>query len=89
MCIPFYDQIVYSYNPLIKLHRDKYMGLGDNICSFNFSYQQEPLKRYSKDIDKFSIKNLSVTDKLFYFEKNFRTLDGLWVIETEKELGIK
>ena len=87
MCIPFYDQIVYSYNPLIKLHRDKYMGLGDNICSFNFSYQQEPLKRYSKDIDKFSIKNLSVTDKLFYFEKNFRTLDGLWVIETEKELG--
>lgn len=24
-------------------------------------------------------------DKLFYFERNFFTLDGLWMIETEKE----
>lgn len=87
MCIPFYNQIVQSYNPLINLKRDSYMGLGDEVCNFNFSYQEEPPKGYSKDTDEFSIINLNVEDKLFYFERNFRTLDGLWVIETENELG--
>jgi len=87
MCIPFYEEIVNTYNPLIKLKRDKFMGLGDDLCSFNFSFQEKPLKGYSQDVDEFFIGNLSNDDKLFYFERNFRTLDGLWVIETEKELG--
>ncbi len=87
MCIPFYKQIVHNFNPLITLKRGKYMGLGDDTCSFTFSYQNSPLKGYSQDKDEFYENNISNTDKLFYFENNFRTLDGLWVIETEKELG--
>ena len=31
------------------------------------------------------MKKVSQEDKLFYFERNFFTLDGLWAIETEKE----
>ena len=31
------------------------------------------------------MKKVSKEDKLFYFERNFFTLDGLWAIETEKE----
>lgn len=31
------------------------------------------------------MKKLSKDDKLFYFERNFFTLDGLWIIETENE----
>ena len=32
------------------------------------------------------MKKVSNEDKLFYFEKHFFTLDGLWMIETEAEL---
>ncbi|MFW9898287.1 MAG: DUF6125 family protein [Candidatus Thorarchaeota archaeon] len=31
------------------------------------------------------MREVSKEDKLFYFERNFFTLDGLWAIETEKE----
>lgn len=31
------------------------------------------------------MRKISKEDKLFYFERNFFTLDGLWMIETEKE----
>jgi len=31
------------------------------------------------------LKQVSNADKLFYFEKSFFTLDGLWMIETENE----
>ncbi|TFG02438.1 MAG: hypothetical protein EU542_04990 [Promethearchaeota archaeon] len=87
MCIPFYREIVHSFNPLIKLKREKFMGLGDDICSFDFSYQEQPPKGYSRDINDLTLTSLTEDNKLFYFEKNFRTLDGLWVVETEKELG--
>ncbi|MFW9950261.1 MAG: DUF6125 family protein [Candidatus Thorarchaeota archaeon] len=30
---------------------------------------------------------MSDQDKLFYYERNFVTLDGLWMLETEKEIG--
>ena len=30
---------------------------------------------------------LSKEDKLFFFERNFVTLDGLWMLETENECG--
>lgn len=33
------------------------------------------------------MKEVTDEDKLFYFEKNFFTLDGLWMIEAEKEVG--
>jgi len=31
------------------------------------------------------LKPLSIHDRLFFFERNFFTLDGLWMVETEKE----
>ncbi|MHA1343947.1 MAG: DUF6125 family protein [Promethearchaeota archaeon] len=31
------------------------------------------------------MRKVSLEDKLFYFERNFFTLDGLWMIETEAE----
>nr|MDO8112018.1 DUF6125 family protein [Candidatus Sigynarchaeota archaeon] len=30
------------------------------------------------------MKALSKDDRLFYYEKNYYTLDGLWILETEK-----
>ena len=33
------------------------------------------------------MKEVSNKDKLFYFERNFFTLDGLWMLETENEVG--
>ena len=33
------------------------------------------------------MRKVTDTDKLFYFEKNFVTLDGLWMLETEKVVG--
>ncbi len=36
---------------------------------------------------KFTMKQVSNEDKLFYFERNFVTLDGLWMLEIEKEIG--
>ena len=33
------------------------------------------------------MRKVSEADKIFYFEKNFVTLDGLWMLETEKEVG--
>ncbi len=35
------------------------------------------------------MKEISDKDKLFYFEKHFFTLDGLWMIETEDEIDWK
>ncbi|MFX1303529.1 MAG: DUF6125 family protein [Promethearchaeota archaeon] len=33
------------------------------------------------------MRKITDTDKLFYFEKNFFTMDGVWMLETEKEVG--
>ncbi|MFX1257106.1 MAG: DUF6125 family protein [Promethearchaeota archaeon] len=33
------------------------------------------------------MRKVSDADKLFYFERTFFTLDGLWFLETEKEIG--
>ena len=33
------------------------------------------------------MREVSAADKLFYYERNFVTLDGLWMLETEKEVG--
>jgi hypothetical protein len=33
------------------------------------------------------MRKISDADKLFYYERNFVTLDGLWMLETEKEIG--
>ncbi|UCC18963.1 MAG: L-2-amino-thiazoline-4-carboxylic acid hydrolase [Promethearchaeota archaeon] len=33
------------------------------------------------------MKKVSDADRLYYFEKNFFTMDGLWMLEVEKEVG--
>jgi len=33
------------------------------------------------------MREVSDADKLFYYERNFVTLDGLWMLEVEKEVG--
>lgn len=87
MCIPFYKSVIKDFSDNIEIERTSYMGLGNNYCDFSFSYKDQSLeKSEEKELAK-SKRNISSEDKLFYFEKNFRTLDGLWVIESERELG--
>lgn len=33
------------------------------------------------------MREITAADKLFYYERNFVTLDGLWMLETEKVVG--
>ncbi len=87
MCIPFYQAITKDFNENIDLERTRYMGLGDDYCDFTFSFDTKSLEEAEKDVSSKEIRKPNNADKLFYFEKNFRTLDGLWVIETENELG--
>jgi hypothetical protein len=63
------------------------MGLGNDYCDFTFSFDNKSLEEAENDDSFKKIIEPNNADKLFYFEKNFRTLDGLWVIETENELG--
>ena len=86
MCRPFYNEIVKEFNPSILLKRTKFMGLGADDCDFRLSMSQ------SQEIDEEKLKErvlqqrIRDKDKLYYFEKNFRTLDGLWVIEAENAI---
>ncbi|MBY8981141.1 MAG: L-2-amino-thiazoline-4-carboxylic acid hydrolase [Candidatus Lokiarchaeota archaeon] len=87
MCIPFYKAITKDYNKNIDLERTRYMGLGDDYCDFTFSFDSKSLEEAESGDSFKEIIKPNKADKLFYFEKNFRTLDGLWVIESENELG--
>ena len=87
MCIPFYKAITKDFNENIDLERTRYMGLGDDYCDFTFTFDNKFIEEAEKDTSFKEIIKPNNADKLFYFEKNFRTLDGLWVIETENELG--
>ena len=33
------------------------------------------------------MRKVSEADKLFYYERNFFTMDGVWMLETEKVIG--
>jgi hypothetical protein len=87
MCIPFYKSVVKDFNEDIVLNRTAYKGLGDGYCDFSFSFEEKTLDTSEEGEFTKDTRKISKEDKLFYFEKNFRTLDGLWVIETERELG--
>ena len=41
MCIPFYSAVLEEFNPKIEIERNKFMGLGDNICTFHFRSIEE------------------------------------------------
>ncbi|NVM46199.1 MAG: L-2-amino-thiazoline-4-carboxylic acid hydrolase [Candidatus Lokiarchaeota archaeon] len=87
MCIPFYKSVVENYNENIILNRTAFMGLGDSSCDFSLSFEDKTLDKAEQGGIPEEIRKIKKEDKLFYFEKNFRTLDGLWVIKTERELG--
>lgn len=87
MCIPFYKSVIKDFNENINLNRTAYMGLGGSYCDFSFSFEKNTLDTSEEGELTKEIRKISKEDKLFYFEKNFRTMDGLWVIETERELG--
>jgi len=81
MCIPFYQQIAKEFNPDIEIKREKFKGLGDEYCDFQFFFQGKKCIPSQELIDF----DPSVEDKLFYFKRNFFTMDGLWIIEVENE----
>ncbi|MFO7794530.1 MAG: DUF6125 family protein [Promethearchaeati archaeon] len=87
MCIPFYKHIINEFNPDIKIQREKYMGLGDNFCNFVLSYKSNNYDLSGENIEP--IKKMNEKDKLFYFERNFKTMDGLWIIEVENQTDFK
>lgn len=41
MCTPFYKAVFEDFNPSIKLERNKFMGVGDNLCDFHFRFIKE------------------------------------------------
>jgi len=86
MCIPLYETIVKEFNQEIILKRTCCMGLGSSFCDFKFESKEAISKDCNFDWIESGCRNVNIEDKLFYFEKNFRTLDGLWVIETENEI---
>ena len=40
MCFPFYKAAFNDFNPEIVFKREKAMGLGDDICTFQFKLQR-------------------------------------------------
>ncbi|MGV9200597.1 MAG: DUF6125 family protein [Promethearchaeia archaeon] len=82
MCIPFYKEVLKQYNPEITLKREYFQGLDDSpYCDFRFYKNGKKFEPSTKLI----MNNLTQNDKLFYFESNFFTMDGLWIIEVENE----
>lgn len=81
MCIPFYQKIAQAFNPDIEVRREKHQGLGDEYCDFQFFFQGKKFTP-TEDLIDFSP---NVDDKLFYFKRNFFTMDGLWIIEVENK----
>jgi hypothetical protein len=83
MCLPFYKEVIEDTYPEITFEVNQSQGLGDKVCNFHFEFENEQ-KYEESDLIK---KNLTSEDILFYFESNWFTLDGLWMVETENELG--
>ena len=89
MCRPFYKQIISEFNSGIKVERSNFMGLGDEICDFTITTHNEKDSRELRHDTIYSKNSIQDEDKLFYFEHNFRTLDGLWVIEIEEKIDFE
>ncbi|MEX2683607.1 MAG: L-2-amino-thiazoline-4-carboxylic acid hydrolase [Candidatus Sigynarchaeota archaeon] len=41
ICIPIYDSAIRSLNPAVRLRRTKFMGLGDDQCSFELTMEEK------------------------------------------------
>ena len=89
VCIPLYDAIINNFNPQIIVKRTKYKGLGNQVCDFKLTQEGIGLKKFDIFSKKNSKTKINNNDKLFYFEKNFRTLDGFWMVFLEKETNFE
>ena len=89
MCKPFYKNIISNFNSEIELKRNNFMGLGGKNCDFHFILRDNRNSTPLKSDTVYTKNTIQDEDKLFYFERNFRTLDGLWVIETEKKIDFQ
>ncbi len=83
MCLPFYKKVIEDFNPDITFEVDKSQGFGADMCNFKFIAKNSKLI----EEDELIKRKISLDDKLFYFERNIMSMDGWWMIETEKELG--
>lgn len=88
VCIPLYGSITNEFNSKIEIKRTRHKGLGDNNCDFIFS-QKGGSPSKSPKLKRLSKRKPNNKDKLFYFAKNFRTLDGLCVIEVENQINFE
>ncbi|MFX1588262.1 MAG: DUF6125 family protein [Promethearchaeota archaeon] len=88
-CIPFYESIVNEFNNRIKIKRTRYKGLGDITCDFIFRQKGHSSSKLQSKVKRLSKRRINDKDKLFYFAKNFRTLDGLWIIEVENQINFE
>lgn len=41
MCVPFYEPALEEFNPNIQLDRNKFLGVGDEVCNFHFILKNE------------------------------------------------
>nr|MDO8087890.1 DUF6125 family protein [Candidatus Sigynarchaeum springense] len=41
ICIPIYETAIASLNPAVKMQRTKFMGLGDDVCSFELTLDEK------------------------------------------------
>ncbi|MFX1444829.1 MAG: DUF6125 family protein [Promethearchaeota archaeon] len=83
MCHPFYKEVIEDTKNSITFNVIKSQGLGDDLCDFKFAFNNNGVK---SPVD-FLKQEASVDDKLFYYESHWFTMDGLWMVETENELG--
>ncbi len=83
MCHPFYKEAIEDTIPNITFDVIKSQGLGDDICDFKFIFENSQ-SIAEEDLIK---REISLDDKLFYFERHWFTMDGLWMVETENEIG--
>lgn len=83
MCHPFYKEVIEDTNNNITFNVIKSQGLGDDLCDFTFTFNNNGVK----STDDFLKREATVDDKLFYYESHWFTMDGLWMVETENELG--
>jgi len=89
ICIPLYESIINEFNNKIEIKRTRYKGLGSNNCNFIFSQKGRSSLKLPSKVKRLSKRRLNDKDKLFYFTKNFRTLDGLWIIEVENQINFE
>jgi len=87
-CIALYESIINEFNNKLDIKRTRFKGLGDINCNFIFSQKGGSPSKLPK-AKRLSKKSLNNKDKLFYFEKNFRTLSGLWIIEVENQINFE